>query len=290
MPARRAYKCRQKHYTPPPEIKWESGHVSTSQKTAIIIAKCIEQKCDIKISRDVLKDITNLDHRVQSQIIKEKQVRTFHNRSDNGPETRGRKRALTRRDTAAIGTFVEDDNVKKKDKAALWTDLADMAGVDLPKTKHFKPLGMREVDSQSIQRACKKDENIINAIQHKEKKLPSKQADQRYDFAREQLQERPHSIHWKNVYFCDEFHFDVDFQTIHRIKRKKDRKHRDNLVNAHRKKVTSKNTKTKAREKNAFKLINVFVIVEINYWRSIAYEVSNEVGKMTSKVYIDILN
>ncbi|KAF8847121.1 hypothetical protein BDZ45DRAFT_733790 [Acephala macrosclerotiorum] len=265
MPARRAYKCRQKHYTPPPEIKWEGGHVSTPQKTAIIIAKCIEQKCDVKISRDVLKDITNLDHRVQSQIIKEKQVRTFYNRSDNRPETRGRKGALTRGDTAAIGTFVEDDNVKKEDKAAPWADLADMA-------------------------ACKKDENIINAIQYEKKELPLKQADQRYDFAGEQLQERPHSIHWKDVYFCDEFHFGVGSQTTHRIKRKKSRKHRDNLVNAHRKKVTSKNTKVKAREENALKLINVFVIVGINYRRSIAYEVPNEVGKMTSKVYIDILD
>ncbi|CZR68709.1 uncharacterized protein PAC_18608 [Phialocephala subalpina] len=144
-----------------------------------------------------------------------------------------------------------------------------MAGIELPKTQHFKPPGFREVDPQSIQRACRKDEDIINA---------------------DQLKERPHSVNWEDVYFCDEFHFGVGTQTTRRIKRRRGRKSRDKASNVHRKKVTSKDTKAKAREEDYLKLINVFCIVGKNYRRAIAYEVPNSVGKMTSKVYIDILD
>ncbi|KAF8849241.1 hypothetical protein BDZ45DRAFT_697722 [Acephala macrosclerotiorum] len=164
---------------------------------------------------------------------------------DIGVDPRKPKNALTRDDTAAIGNFIDDENIDQEDKGALWPDIAEMVGVDLPKTQHFKPLGFREVDSQTIQRACKRDEKIINAVCHEEKELPQKQADQRYDFAGDQLKERPHSVNWKDVYFCDEFHFGVGTQTTRRIKRRMDRKHRDAATNVYRK-VTSKDTKAKA--------------------------------------------
>ena len=69
------------------------------------------------------------------------------------------------------------------------------------------------------------------------------------------------------------------------MKRKRGKEYRYAPYNVHRKKVTSKDTKAKARETEHLKLLNVFVIIGFNYRRCIPYEVPNDVGKMTTKVY-----
>jgi DDE superfamily endonuclease len=213
----------------------------------------------------------------------------LHNRPDNGQDPRGRLPALTRSDTAAIEGYLSDENVPLDDRGAPWLDIAEEAGVELPETTHFKPPGKREVTTQTVQRACKKDAGIIDAVCHEEKKLPPKQADSRVDFSEEQLQERPHSIDWEDVYFCDEFHFGVGPQTTKRVKRKRGRAYRDKPMNTQRKEMPSKEVKKKVREENHLKMISVFVIVGKNYRRAIAYTVPNKVGKMTAEVYVEIL-
>ena len=161
------------------------------------------------------------------------------------------------------------------------------AGVTLPNTYHFKPPGMRTVSTRAVQRACKSDEDLINAICEEEKELTKKQADARNDFTEIQLEKRPRSRNWKDVAFLDEFHFGIGTQRTKRIKRKRGKKHQYKPQNVHRKKVTSKDTKAKARETGHLKLLNVFIVIGPDYKKIVPYRVPNEVGKMTKEVYTE---
>ena len=126
---------------------------------------------------------------------------------------------------------------------------------------------------------------MINAVAEEERKLTKAQATARLDWINEQLPKRPHSENWKDIAFCDEFHFGIGPQVTKRIKRKEGKEWRYKPYNVHRKKVTSKDTKAKAKEEDHLKLLNVFVVMGYNYRRVIPYEVDNSVGKMTTKVY-----
>jgi hypothetical protein len=174
------------------------------------------------------------------------------------------------------------------DKGKPWLDIAEDTGVTLPQTTHFRPSGLRTVNGEAIQRACKRDEDIINAVCEEEKELDQKQADGRYYCCEDQLKIRPHSKHWKDVYFCDEFHLGIGPQVTKKIKRKRGSEHRYKPQNVHRKKLTAKDTKAKAREDGHLKLINVFVIIGWNYRKVIPYKIpGNDNGKMTGKVYTE---
>jgi hypothetical protein len=121
-----------------------------------------------------------------------------------------------------------------------------------------------------------------------EKELDQKQADGRYYWCEDQLKIRPHSKHWKDVYFCDEFYLGIGPQVTKKIKRKRGSEHRYKPQNVHRKKLTAKDTKAKAREDGHLKLINVFVIIGWNYRKVIPYKIpGNDNGKMTGKVYTE---
>ena len=76
-----------------------------------------------------------------------------------------------RSDTAAIADYLDDSNTTLDEKGAPWLDIAEQAGIELSCTTYFKPPGLRLVNIQSIQRACKADEGIINAIYKEEKEL-----------------------------------------------------------------------------------------------------------------------
>jgi hypothetical protein len=91
------------------------------------------------------------------------------------------------------------------------------------------------------------------------------------------------------VAFCDEFHFGIGPQVTKRIKRKAGKEQRYKPCNVHRKKVTSKDTKAKAREEEHLKLLNVFVVIGFNWQKIILYKVPNSVGKMTTKVYTTMI-
>jgi hypothetical protein len=60
-------------------------------------------------------------------------------------------------------------------------------------------------------------------------------------------------------------------------------------MNVHRKKTTRKDTKAKAREEDHLKLLNVFIVIGYDYRRGIPYSVPNRVGKMTTKVYTEVI-
>jgi hypothetical protein len=289
MPPIRTRRTRARHFTPPLELTCSDGQIKTPQRCAILTAKLLAQELKIQIPQPLLHSLVGVPPRNQSRILASKQVRTLHNQVDKGPDPRGRKRALKKSDTAAIADYLDDSSTTLDEKGAPWLDIAEQAGVELPHTTHFKPAGPRLVTTQSVQRACKKDEGIINAICEEEKELTNAQATARTDWIDVQLPLRPRSYHWKDVAFCDEFHFGVGPQLTKRIKRRKGPIYRYKPENVHRKKVTSKDTKAKAREEKHLKLVNVFVIIGWDYRRIIPYEVPNKVGKMTSKVYTEVI-
>lgn len=271
--------------TPPMELSQSNGHAKTPQRSAVFAIKLAAQELKIHIKQELVQKVTGVTPRSQRRILASKQPRTRHNEPDSGPDPRGVKRSLTRSDTAAIAAYADDESVPLDDRGAPWLDLAEAAGVELPKTYHFNSSSRREIQPQSVQKACKADEGMINAVCEEEKELTKKQAKARTDFIDIQLPIRPHSVDWEDVAFCDEFHFGIGPQLTKRIKRKAGKEWRYKPYNVHRKKVTLKDTKAKAREEDHLELLNVFVVIGLNYKRVIPYKVPNSVGKMTTAVY-----
>ena len=93
----------------------------------------------------------------------------------------------------------------------------------------------------------------------------------------------------KDIAFCDEFHFGIGPQGTKHIKRRRGKEHREKPWNVHRTKTTSKDTKSKAREEEPLQLLSVFVVIGYDYRKIVPYEVSNKVGKMTTKVYTEVI-
>lgn len=280
-------KFRGRPTTPPAALFEDSGHISTPQRSGVLWAKQFSQHLGIPISREIIEAVTKVPVRSQARILSSKQPRTLHKQPDLGPDPRGRKRSLTRSDTAAIAAYLDDPTTTLDQKAQPWLEIAESAGVQLPYTHHFKPEGQRIVEPQIIQQACKKDENLISAVCEEERKLSKDQAQNRLDWKDDLLALRPHSKNWNDVVFADEFHVGIGTEVTKRIKRKIGKEHRYKKENVHLKKVSSKDVKAKARESEHLKLLNVYVVLGKDYKKLIPYSVDNTVGKMTTKVYTE---
>lgn len=100
---------------------------------------------------------------------------------------------ITRSETAAIANYPNDDSIPLNDKGKPWLDITQEAGVSLPQTYHFNPIGYRTIEPQSLLRACKDDKGLINAVCKEEKELTSTQAKRRVIWINIQLPIRPHS-------------------------------------------------------------------------------------------------
>jgi hypothetical protein len=202
--------CR-RHFTPPPDLAHEQKlkHPKTPSRCGVWYAKLFGQELGITIDAEFIRKVTGVPPRGQSRILTSKQVRSLHNQPDSGPDPRGRKRALIRQDTSAIADYTDDRTVPLDDRGGPWLDITMEAGVTLPQTYHFKPPEMRIVTTRAVQRACKTDEDLINAICKEEKELTQTQADERNDFTDINLKKRPHSKDWLDVAFSDEFHFGI---------------------------------------------------------------------------------
>jgi hypothetical protein len=185
--SRRPRKPRARHFTPPIELSFSEGQIKTPQRCAVLAAKAFAQELCIPISQELVRKVTGVPPRNQTRILASKQVRTRHNQPDSGPDPRGKKRGLTRTDTVAIAEYLDDSAVSLYDKGKPWQDIAEEAGIKLPQTLHFKPLGLRTINPKPIQRACRDDEDIINAVCEEERKLTSAQATARTDWVNEQL-------------------------------------------------------------------------------------------------------
>ena len=153
-------------------------------RACVIFAKLLYQKTGIKITRKDIRQTLGIPERDQARIVASKQVRTCHNVPDSGPDPRGQNRALTRNETAAIADYTDGGTVPLDDRGAPWQDLAEASGVILPETYHFKPPGYRTVEGQSIQKACRDDEGIVNAIYAEERLLNPRQCNEREAWCR----------------------------------------------------------------------------------------------------------
>jgi hypothetical protein len=121
-----------RHYTPPPDIlhAGDDSHLKTPSRCFIIAAKLLSQELETPIPQDTIRKLFGVSKRSQTRILKSKQLRTFHNRDDdNGPDPRGRKRAITRQDTAAIADYLDDDSVPLDDRGTPWQTVVKEAGV-----------------------------------------------------------------------------------------------------------------------------------------------------------------
>lgn len=204
-------KSRARHFTPPPDLSHSADgtHPKTPSRSGVFYARAYSRELGIPIPQSIVRKVTGIAERMQTRILASNQVRTRHNQPDSEPDPRGKKRALTRQDTAAIADYLDDDTIPLDNKGEPWPDIAEAAGVVLPQTHHSKPPGFRTIDPQAIRRACQDDEGLINAVCEEEKELTGKQADGRLDWIDIQLPRRPHSQHWKDVVFYDEFHFGI---------------------------------------------------------------------------------
>lgn len=218
----RSRKSTARYYTPPPDLTVKPGqHPRTPCRSGVIWAKVFSQKLNIPIPQSLVRQVTGITESAQTRILSSKQPRTFHNFPDFGPDSRGRKRALRRSDTAAIADYLNDENVSLDDRGPPWQDVAEAAGVSLPQTIHLKPHRLRTVTPKTIQKACRDDEDIINTVCEEEKELDKKQARLCREFANKHLEIRPYSDDWDDVAFCDEFHLGVGPQVTKRVKRKR---------------------------------------------------------------------
>ena len=166
-------KSRARQYTPPPDVYTKDGkHPETPSRAGAIFAKLFAQATGQPTPKSIIRDITGISERSQTKILQSHQPCTRHNRFDSGPDPHGRKPVLLRSDTAATGSYLNDDSIPLEDHGAPWKDVAEAAGVTLPNTQKFKPLGIREISANWIGRRCRVNEDLINAVCEEEKELP----------------------------------------------------------------------------------------------------------------------
>jgi hypothetical protein len=65
----------------------------------------------------------------------------------------------------------------------------------------MKPPGKRVVEPQSVLKACRKDENLINTMCEEERDLTENQAKNRRDWRDNLLEARPDSKDWNDIAF-----------------------------------------------------------------------------------------
>jgi hypothetical protein len=91
----------------------------------VIFAKALAEKGYI-IPKAIIREITNIPERVQTRILTSKQVRSLHNQ--DGIEPRGRKRCITRAQSATIADHLSDSEVELDDKSKPWQNIAEDVG------------------------------------------------------------------------------------------------------------------------------------------------------------------
>jgi len=278
---------RARYYTPPIELSTSiSGHIQTPQRCGVLYAKLFAQRLGIQIPNKIVEEVTGVADRTQRRILGSKQPRSLTNIPDN-LEPRGRNRAITKQESSAVATYLDDDSVDIDDKGKPWIEILRDSGVDIPQTIHFNPSGYHDISERGIRNTLFRDEKIINAVCEEERDLSKKQAETRIIWRDKVLEDRPKDDDWKDVAFCDEFHIGLGPQVTKRIKRKQGPKYRYKPANVHRKKITTKDIRAKAREENHLRLLNVFLVVGLGWRYMTTYEVNNSVGKMTIACYTE---
>jgi hypothetical protein len=119
MPSYKVIKVRKsvaRPYTPPRELFTEAGHLTTPQRCGVLWGKLFSQHLGFTIDQETIAAITRVPPRSQTRILALKQPRTLYKREDLGLDPRGRKRAITRSETAAITSYLEDPTITLDNK------------------------------------------------------------------------------------------------------------------------------------------------------------------------------
>jgi hypothetical protein len=109
-----------------------------------------ERELGIFIPLSTIRKVTGVTERSQSRILASKQLRTFYNQPDSGPNLRGRKRAILQLETAVISKFLNDASVLLNNRGKPWLDIVTDASVTLLQTTHFKLPGLCTVSLQTV--------------------------------------------------------------------------------------------------------------------------------------------
>ena len=231
----RTCKSRACHFTSPPDLKHTQKlkHPRMPSRCGVLWAKAFSQELGITIKQDIIQKLTGIPLSGQTRIIASKQVQTLYNIPDSGLDPRGRKRAIIQQETSIIADYLDNDTVPLDNRGKPQQDIAEDAGVILPKTTYFNPPRLYIVEPQSIWRACKSDKGIINAVCDKEKELSKAQAKEYIWFSIKQLLYRPYSEYQRDIYFLDEFHLGIRPQITKHIKQKLGKEYRYKPQNIH---------------------------------------------------------
>jgi hypothetical protein len=152
MPSFRTGRREHHRHTPPLELKppnTPKNPFETPYRSAVFTVHLLSETSGRKpgdpTTKQAMLDIFGVPFRTQERILASGQVRSLHNEPDLGPSPCGRPRVFTYTETAAIASYLDDPIVPLDDKGNPWKDIAKTAGVELPKTTHFKPPGKRIV-------------------------------------------------------------------------------------------------------------------------------------------------
>jgi hypothetical protein len=282
---------RAKHVTPPQALSNAPGHHTTPQRAGVFLCREIAWLKGITIPQEEVRDITGVSPRRQSEVLKSGEVRRLnHALEPQEPDPRAPLRCVSHEQTQAIYNYLTDESIPIRLRSKPWADVFVAAtGEPLPQTLHSNGQ-VRTVETQTIQMWCRKDQGLGTFKREEEKKLSRDQATRRLKWIDIQLPLRPHSIDWKDCAFCDEFHFGIQMENTKTVKRPATREYRWHEMNVQLKDgITSKEEKEKARQGEHIPLVNIFVIIGFNFKKTIRYKVDNDVGKMTTIPYIQIL-
>jgi hypothetical protein len=104
---------------PPPDLSTSNGeHPTTPLHAEVIFAKLYSQELGVPIPKYIIRNIAGIAERSQTRIHSSKQVRTFHNCLDSGPDSRNRKWRLLRSETVAIVNYLDDETDPLDDRGA----------------------------------------------------------------------------------------------------------------------------------------------------------------------------
>ena len=153
MPSYKVIKVRKsvaRPYTPPQELFADSGILTTPQRCGVLWGKLFSQHLGLPIDQETIEAVTKVPPQSQTRILTLKQSRTLHNRENLSPNPCGHKRALKRSNTATVTSYLNDPTTTLNDKGQPWLNLAESAGITLPKTRHIKASKFQDVEPQTV--------------------------------------------------------------------------------------------------------------------------------------------
>lgn len=261
---------RQKFSTPPRDIVSKEPaqkHVSTPTRAAVLGAAYFYEQTRQPCSTKDLATIFNILERTCRRILSSRRARQLQNLDD--PDTRGHPRTLKNLEADAIASYI--DNSTFDEKGEDWETIANKSTVDEDARGLLRVIYWRRVkevaDIKTYVAAIRQDH-------------PPKRRTHRIEWYIEQLELRPHGVHWRRVVWSDEIYWSTGPRYTKRVKRR--RGERDLVKNVQ----YNKNQYPMPYEVEEF---YIFAVIGYNFSWAIQYNVGNKNGKMNARTYLQIL-